>query len=1049
MLLDGFKFDLRLYVLVVSVDPLRVYLAREGMARLCSEPYKSPAADNLKDVFSHLTNYSLNKKNENYVFARAQGDNAKAADGNGGRSPSSGVGSFTSNSEPSSPAPRPGGGGGGGGGYPSGGYTIGSTRSMDSAPSGDDLGNVEGLDGTPGALAGSAATPSPVPAAAAVAAVEVVGDEMEALVLSEPVPEPVSEQRLFPMLPGRPVVKPYAKARGDAVGEAAVGSPVRRVTGGSSEEEEDEESEEEYDRSGDSAGQGFGTGLGTSMPLVGSPQPLEPVSPAMSALARLRAERCQAGQHPSPEALWRRPSDASEASAASAASDASLGASVAGASAASAGNPLGGGGGGSGSSGGGLERAVFRAAQVAQVGACGGLPLCYVNHFGEGEYKPFTGLFPAIAAKLVAGRPFRSIKECYDVLSPDEKPRLLRHDRRLCLGDPGDAPPVSAYTTASVSGSAGATGDPRRGGGKVVAVAATAVERLKRKGRLGGSLPQVASPTAAPAPTKQRAVAADDETPPPGEAAGAAGNGGEGPKPSSRSRAAASGAGAGAGAEVQSLQAPRVRKAPVPTTLACTKAQPKPSNSFSGSSAATGGPGSAAKFKRSESAPLSGAGGSELKAEAGKPETGAGKGKGKGEGKGDGKGEGDGKEEEEEPEDTGVEDGDGPPGSKRRLKDVLKQLKKERGLSETKFWERTVDLVAKTMISIQAPLAQTYRRSFPRKRRRAGAVASSEEEEEDDDEEDDEDDEDDPSAAMAAAARRRRREKSKAGTGGKRKGDPLRPKMLDAPPEPGEDGDDSFRCFQVLGIDVLLDDLGQPHLLEINANPSLNVMHEARGEDGVLRLEVSPVDEAIKLTVVRDMVRLTRPVGCPGAGGSGGGGGGGLPRDEDLEALGTWMPVVTRQTEGRHARLMVHERLRHMFVSCAGLKFDGVSIDPSAFQRVARKLKVKSALADLIFAKACADKATNRPGDAFETFLAAQAPSAGSASYFSAAAFSSRADALGLSAFPAALFDLCTTDGANSFAERYGVDPADRTAVLNAAISAYSADDDDDEAADY
>jgi len=37
---------------------------------------------------------------------------------------------------------------------------------------------------------------------------------------------------------------------------------------------------------------------------------------------------------------------------------------------------------------------------------------------------------------------------------------------------------------------------------------------------------------------------------------------------------------------------------------------------------------------------------------------------------------GDGEVDEEEPEDTGVEDGDGDPSSKRRLKDVLKQLHK-------------------------------------------------------------------------------------------------------------------------------------------------------------------------------------------------------------------------------------------------------------------------------------------------------------------------------------------------------------------------------------
>lgn len=67
LLIDGYKFDLRIYVLVVSCDPLRILIFREGLVRLCTSLYCVPDASNIDCTFMHLTNYAVNKHNSAFV----------------------------------------------------------------------------------------------------------------------------------------------------------------------------------------------------------------------------------------------------------------------------------------------------------------------------------------------------------------------------------------------------------------------------------------------------------------------------------------------------------------------------------------------------------------------------------------------------------------------------------------------------------------------------------------------------------------------------------------------------------------------------------------------------------------------------------------------------------------------------------------------------------------------------------------------------------------------------------------------------------------------
>lgn len=65
-LIDNLKFDMRIYVLVYGVDPLRVFVFREGLARFATQEYNFPVKGNMDNLFMHLTNYAINRNADNF-----------------------------------------------------------------------------------------------------------------------------------------------------------------------------------------------------------------------------------------------------------------------------------------------------------------------------------------------------------------------------------------------------------------------------------------------------------------------------------------------------------------------------------------------------------------------------------------------------------------------------------------------------------------------------------------------------------------------------------------------------------------------------------------------------------------------------------------------------------------------------------------------------------------------------------------------------------------------------------------------------------------------
>ena len=73
LLINGFKFDLRIYVALTSISPFRLYRFKNGLVRFAWEPFSLEEED-ATDLKRHLTNTSLAQDKDNkkwemkYVF---------------------------------------------------------------------------------------------------------------------------------------------------------------------------------------------------------------------------------------------------------------------------------------------------------------------------------------------------------------------------------------------------------------------------------------------------------------------------------------------------------------------------------------------------------------------------------------------------------------------------------------------------------------------------------------------------------------------------------------------------------------------------------------------------------------------------------------------------------------------------------------------------------------------------------------------------------------------------------------------------------------------
>lgn len=77
LLVNGYKFDCRVYLAITSVDPLIAYVYDDGLVRFATEPFQNPNATNEDELRMHLTNFALNSGENHQIQTLAGGMRSK------------------------------------------------------------------------------------------------------------------------------------------------------------------------------------------------------------------------------------------------------------------------------------------------------------------------------------------------------------------------------------------------------------------------------------------------------------------------------------------------------------------------------------------------------------------------------------------------------------------------------------------------------------------------------------------------------------------------------------------------------------------------------------------------------------------------------------------------------------------------------------------------------------------------------------------------------------------------------------------------------------